>query len=97
MWALELLAIVLAISIGCQLLIFTLNFIFAGNKIIGGFLKGVKRHFLSSLIISLIVTGVCLLVRVPKHVAICAFFASFIGMIFILLGNDNDNDMFRKL
>ncbi|WP_373542958.1 hypothetical protein [Chamaesiphon sp.] len=97
MWALELLAIVLAISIGCQLLIFTLNFIFAGNKVIGGFIKGIKRHFVSSLIISLIVTGVCWLVRVPKHVAIFAFLASFIGTIFILLGNDNDNDMFKKL
>lgn len=97
MWAFKLLLILLLFCIVCQVLIFTIGFIFAGKKSFDGFSKGARRYSLSSSIVALTVAGLCLMVQAPTVVTLIAFFASFIGTIFILLGNDEDNDQFRKL
>jgi len=97
MWAFNLFLILLVLGIICQLLIFSINFIFAGKKSFDGFRKGIRRCSLSSSIVSLTVVGICLMAQAPTFVTLIAFFASFIGTIFILLGNDEDNDQFRKL
>jgi hypothetical protein len=97
MWAVNLLLILLVIFILCQVLIWTVGFILAGKKSFGGFRKGLKRHSLSSSMIATTTAGVFLAVQAPAIVVCIAFFASFISAIFILLGNDEDNNQFRKL
>jgi hypothetical protein len=39
----------------------------------------------------------CLLFKAPDIIFVVVFFAAFIGTIFVLLGNDEDNDQFTKL
>lgn len=97
MWAFKLFLTLLLLGIVCQVLIFSIDFIFAGKKSFDGFRKGVSRYSLSSSIVSVTVAGLCLIVQAPIVITIIAFFASFIGTIFILLGNDEDNDQFTKL
>jgi hypothetical protein len=97
MWIFKLFLALLAFGIICQVLIYGIEFIFAGKKSFDGFRKGVRRYSLSSSIVSLTVAGLCLMVQAPIFVTLVAFFASFIGTTFILLGNDEDNDQFRKL
>jgi len=97
MWAFELFLVLLVLGIIYQVLVFSINFIYAGKKGFDGFHKGVRRYFLSSSIVSLTIAGLCLILQTPIFVTLILFFASFIGTIFILLGNDEDNDQFRKL
>lgn len=97
MWAFKLFLTLILFSIVCQVLIFSIDFIFAGKKSFDGFRKGVRRYSLSSSIVSVTIAGLCLMVQAPIVVTLIAFFASFIGTIFVLLGNDEDNDQFRKL
>jgi hypothetical protein len=97
MWAFKLFLTLLILGIMCQLLIFIINFVCAGRKSFDGFRKGVRRHSLFSSIVSVTVAGLCLVVQAPMIVTVVAFFASFVSTIFILLGNDEDNDHFRKL
>jgi hypothetical protein len=97
MWAFKLFLILLVLGVLFQVLIFVFNFIFAGKKILGGFRKGTIRYFLPSSLVSITVSGLCLLAQAPIVVVLVAFFASFIGVTFILLGNDEDNDQFKKL
>jgi len=97
MWALKLFLTLLVLYIVCQALVFGIGFIFAGKKSFDGFRKGVRRYSLPSSIVSVTVVGICLMVQAPTVVTLIAFFASFIGTIFILLGSDEDNDQFRKL
>jgi hypothetical protein len=67
------------------------------TKAFGGLFKGSIRYFLPSSLISIIVSGLCLMVQAPIIVIVVASLSSFIGTVLILLGNDEDNDKFRKL
>lgn len=97
MWAFNLLLLLLLLGIVYQVLMFVAGILFAGKKSIDGFRKGMKRHFLPSSLVSVATAGVCLIVQVPMVVTLVIFLTAFLGTAFVRLGNDEDNDQFRKL
>ena len=97
MWALKLFLILCFLNIVLQATIFFINLGIVGGKAFGGFRKAVNRYFLIGSLVSTVIAGICVAIQAPKSVTVIAFFASFIGTVFIFLGNDEDNDSFRKL
>lgn len=96
-WAYKLLLILVIVGVLSFIILWLIRFTIVGTKAFGGLQKGVIRYFLPSSLISMVASGLCLLVQAPIGVIIIAFLASFIGVTLILLGNDEDNDKFRKL
>ena len=97
MWVYKLLSISLIVLTLLFVILWLIRFMGIGSRAFRGVLKGIIRYFLPSSFVSIVVSGLCLMVQAPTYAIIVAFSASFIGTALILLGNDEDNDKFRKL
>lgn len=97
MWALNFFLTLLVLGITCRIIVSSIEFLFVGKKSFDGFRKGVKRYSSPSSIVSMAVAALCMIAGAPIGVTFIMFFASFVGTIFILLGNDEDSDQFKNL
>ena len=97
MWAYKLLSILFIVLALSFVILWLIRFTGTGTRAFRGVLKGLIRYFLPSSLVSIVVSGLCLVVHAPTYAILVAFSASFIGTALILLGNDEDNDKFRKL
>ena len=97
MWALKFFLTLLILGIICRIVVSSIEFFLVGKKSFDGFRRGVKRYSLPSSMVSMAVAALCMIVGAPIGITFVMFFASFVVTIFILLGNDEDSDQFRKL
>lgn len=97
MWAYKLFSILLIVLTLSFVILWLIRFMGIGTRAFKVLLKGIIRYFLPSSLVSILVSGLCLIVQSPTYAIVVAFSASFIGTSLILLGNDEDNDKFRKL
>ena len=73
MWAYKLLSILLIVLTLSFVILWLIRFMGIGTGAFRGLLKGIIRYFLPSSLVSIVVSGLCLIVQSPMYVIVIAF------------------------